>query len=314
MQVGTREGETEGRGGSAEGGRAWLAVAEVPPDETVFSWLRKRTGYDRAVRSVRPRVGLTGRLELDLPGVELDRLRDAVVEVLALEGFRGWRHRDGESRTYGGLSLTWNPDHQERPDPHAATLGTPRNARSEFFWRSLEHHRDVRHSYFDTYGFRRRTPASRHGYLGEFLDRFARPLVRSRIGVIPGEAVDPDDAVYRETEGWHRDEPVFENLRLNVPLETDDIFVFEMEGEPPRHLSVGRAYSWDTHRPHRVLCRGRTRTTRIHLVLGFAPWFDYAPALDAWRPNSYFGRMHPFDMLAEGLIGPHVRLGAGGRP
>jgi hypothetical protein len=289
-----------------------IRVADVPRGDTVFSYLRRRTGFDRAVRAARPRRARAAQLELELDGVDLAALRDAAVEILALEGFRGWRHAGGESRRYGGLSLTWNPDHQERPDPHAGTLGTPRNARDEFFWRAMQHHEEVRHSYFDTYGFRRRTPASRHGALGDFLDGFARPLIRSRIGVIPGAEVDPADPAYRELEGWHRDEPVFENLRVNVPLQTDPNFLFEMEAEAPRHLAVGRAYSWDTHRPHRVFCAGPTATTRIHLVIGLAPWFDYLPEEDAFRPNEFFGRVHPLDMLADGLVHRRLRLARGG--
>ena len=46
-------------------------------------------------------------------------------------------------------------------------------------------------------------------------------------------------------------------------------------------LAVGRAYTWDTNRPHRVFCRGGTTATRIHLVLGIAPWFDHDPA-EGW--------------------------------
>ena len=292
--------------------RRMIRVAEVPPGDTVFSYLRRRTGYDQALRAVRPRRAYASQLELALVDVSLAALRDAAVEVLALEGFRGWRHAGGESKRYGGLSLTWNPDHQDRPDPHAGTLGTPRNARDEFFWRQMSHHREVRHSYFDTYGFRRRTPASRHGALGAFLDSFICPLIRSRIGVIPGSPTGGGDPAPAD-EGWHRDEPVFENLRVNVPLQTDAGFLFEMEGEAPRHLAVGRAYSWDTHRPHRVFRAVSTSVTRIHLVLGFAPWFDYLADEDAFRPNFFFGRVHPFDMLAGGMIGPALRLAPGSR-
>jgi hypothetical protein len=81
-----------------------------------------------------------------------------------------------------------------------------------------------------------------------------------------------------------------------------------MAGEPPYHLGVGRAYTWDTNRPHRVFCRGGTPATRIHLVLGVSPWFDHDPVEDAWTANEHFGRTHPFDMAAEGLLHPAIRL------
>ena len=48
--------------------------------------------------------------------------------------------------------------------------------------------------------------------------------------------------------------------------------------------------------------------SRISIVLGFAPWFDYLPEEDAWQANEYLGKLHPFDMLAEGLVHPDIRL------
>src|SRR5262245_31816915 len=77
--------------------RRAIRVAEVPPGDTVFSYLRRRTGYDQALRAVRPRRAYAAQIELALIDVNLAALRDAAVEVLALEGFRGWRHAGGES-------------------------------------------------------------------------------------------------------------------------------------------------------------------------------------------------------------------------
>ncbi len=285
-----------------------IRVADVPPEMTVFQYLRARCELDRAAARCVPRVGRRARLSFALDGLDLAALRAEVEDALARLGFRGWRHAGGQSRVYGGLSLTWNPRHQDGPDPASATLGTPRNARDQFFWNATGTHERLRDSYFDSYGFAQRTPFAREGRLGAFLGGFSRSLVRSRVGVIPGAAVDAGDEAYLAREGWHRDEPVFEVLRLNIPLATDPGFVFQMAGEPPYHLAVGRAYTWDTNRPHRVFCRGGTTATRIHLVLGIAPWFDHDPAEDTWSPNEFFGRVHPFDMAAEGLLHPAIRL------
>jgi hypothetical protein len=283
-------------------------VEEIPQSETIFSFIRKNIAYEHACRSVHSKLGGARKIELEIVDVDIERLKDAVLAIVHDYGFAGWRHKDGESRTYGGFSLTYNPNHQDGLDPHVSSIGTPKNPRSEFFWNATARHESLKHSYFDTYGFRTRTPASQQGYLGEFIDSFTRPLVRSRVGIIPGENVDPDDKTYREKEGWHRDEPVFENLRINIPLQTDENYVFQMEDEEPYHLEVGKAYTWDTNRPHRVFARGRTTTMRIHLVLGFSPWFDYDLEKDAWSANTYFGKIHPFDMAAEGLLSRHLRL------
>jgi len=285
-----------------------IRIADVPPGMTVFQFIRASTDYDDVVARCAPRVGRRGRFAFALDGVDLAVLRGEVEDALTRLGFRGWRHADGESRIYGGLSLTCNPRHQDGLDPHASTLGTPRNTRDKFYWSSTGTHTQLRDSYFDSYGFATRTELAHSGALGAFIDGFTRSLIRSRVGVIPGAAVDATDPTYLAQEGWHRDEPVFETLRLNIPLATDPNFVFQMAGEPAYHLAVGQAYTWDTNRPHRVFCRGQTRTTRIHLVLGFAPWFDYAPDQAAWYANEYYGRVHPFDLAAEGLLHPAIRL------
>lgn len=284
--------------------------ADVPPAMTTFQYIRSRTGYDEAVKRVTPRVGRRRRLVFDLQAIDIAALRAEIEAAVERLGFRGWRHSGGESRIYGGLSLTCNPRHQDGLDPMASTLGTPRVDADRFFWNSISDHDRLRDSYFDSYGFDTRTGIARAGALGAFIDGFRLSLVRSRIGIIPGAAVDAADPAYLGNEGWHRDEPVFETLRINVPIATDPNFVFQMAGEPPYHLETGKAYSWDTNRPHRVFCRGRTSLMRIHLVIGLAPWFDYLPDADAWTPNRYFGAVHPFDIAAEGLLHPALRLAA----
>jgi hypothetical protein len=285
-------------------------VAAIPAAETIFSHIQGQTPYEAACRGVESKLSESGKVELALLDLDVSELKECVLKIIEQYGFSGWRHKDGESKTYGGFSLTYNPDHQDGLDPHVSSIGTPKNANDQFFWASTERHQNLKHSYFDTYGFRLRTPASRVGCLGRFIDSFARPLVRSRVGIIAGENVDPEDSTYREKEGWHRDEPVFENLRINIPLQTDDSYLFQMEGEEPYHLEVGKAYTWDTHKPHRVFASKPTKLMRIHLVLGVSPWLDFDAAQDSWTPNEYFGRMHPFDMLADGLVSRHLRARA----
>jgi hypothetical protein len=286
-----------------------ICVKDIPNSETIFQHLRAHTNYEEACNTVSSRLFSRSKIELDLPGVDLERLKQSVLDVVKEYGFSGWQHKDGEDPTYGGFSLTYNPDHQDSIDPHHSSIGTPKNARSEFFWDATGHHEFIKNSYFDSYGFRTRTPASKAGYLGEFINSFSRTLVRSRVGIIPGENVNPDDPEYAKNKGWHRDEPVFENLRINIPLQTDENYLFEMEGgEAPYHLELGKAYTWNTHKAHRVFARGHTKTMRIHLVLGFSPWFDYDPERDEWSENDYFGRIHPFDMIAEGILSPHLQL------
>ena len=283
-------------------------VQSTPSSETIFHYLARTTTYGSAVRQVSSALMTQSKLELKLVDVDVAALLASVLDIVRTRGFSGWRHKDGESERYGGFSLTYNPDHQDGLDPHVSTIGTPKNAPNEFFWNTTGAHQTPKHSYFDTYGFRARTPASREGALGDFLDTFRRSMVRSRVGIIVGKNIDPTDQTYRDNAGWHRDELVFENVRVNIPLQTDENFVFQMENEKPYHLDVGKAYTWDTNRPHRVFAIGPSSTTRIHLVLGFSPWFDYDAATDMWVQNEFFGRVHPFEIVASGALSPCIRM------
>jgi hypothetical protein len=303
--VGTTENV---RTSNNDGATQTFSVSDVPANMTVFAHLARKTAYRAAVRAMIEQHKANRFVEITLPDGLVENLRSSVLDAMLEFGHSGWRRKDGVSPTYGGFSLAFNPDHQDNLDPNASSLGTPQNASDKFYYNQRSRNLPVKNSYFDTYGFRRRTPASQHSELGSFLDALHRPLVRSRVGIIYGERVDPTDEDYRTSAGWHRDEPIYENLRVNIPLQTDPNFVFEIEGEAPRHLEVGKAYSWDSHIPHRVYCSGSTKLERIHLVLGVAPWFDYNAEDDSWQTNQYFGRAHPFELLQAGLIHPSLHV------
>ncbi len=291
-----------------------IRVQDAPTDRVIFSYLAEKTGYAEAIRSVtaRTRLDAQQKLELSLPGTDIEKLRTSVIDALRQHGTAGWQYTGGYSLAYGGLSLTCNPDHADGVDPRFSSMGSPRNRAADFTYVPKGDYAGgygaLKNSYYDTYGFRVRTPASKDSALAELIESVPLSLVRSRIGIIPGGNVELIDPAQRSDANWHQDEPVFENLRINIPLQTDPNFVFESEGVEPYHLEVGGAYTWDTHRPHRVYCRSRTRTIRIHAVLGFAPWYRYDPIDDSWEPNAYFGKIHPFDMIAEGLFGPRIAI------
>lgn len=291
-----------------------ISVDDVPERDVTFRHLALKTDFVRAMARTKARTQLDrqGKLAIDLPGLDIEELYESVMGAIRQHGSAGWRHSGGHSLVYGGFSLTTNAEHRDGLDPRFSSLGSPRNRFDDFsdapVGEAAKSYGALKNSYYDTYSFRYRTPASKEGKLGAFLDSIPLSIIRSRVGIIPGANVDPMEIEDSSLSSWHRDEPVCENLRINVPLRTDPNFVFETEGIEPYHVPVGQAFTWDTNRPHRVYCRGRTNTIRIHLVVGLAPWFSYWPDEDAWEPNDYFGRIHPFDMIAEGLLGPFLKL------
>ncbi len=241
--------------------------------------------------------------------LDLVRLKQSIDSSLEKFGRHPWRTAESASMKYSGFSLTYNPHHQENIDPNASSLGTANNKRTEFYYGSIQNHADIKNSYFDSYSFIKRTPAASEGYLSEILDSCKRTLIRGRMMILDGSFFDEQtiaehaQADERDSRyGWHRDETVFENLRINIPITGSEAFVFEMKGEAPYFLKPGLAYSWDTNIPHRVWCRERTNAQRYNLIIGVSPWFDYDSIQQAWRPNAYFKKVSPLEMLKQGLV------------
>jgi len=295
-------------------------LSDCPEHLTVIDWIKSQTDWKEAEWRARPKGKYPTLIQLDSPEFDMNAIRASVVEAMGLYGVYGWATNDGtRSNGYVGFSLTYNPDHEEGVDIHASLLGSGRVSKDEYFARFKYQDPNARtrgrNSYDDTYGFRKRTPASRHKALGAFIDQFSRPLLRSRVSAMRGalggqqalisvKHTDPN----RCDAGWHRDEPVFIHLRVNLPVTTHPSFRTQIEDEVDAFLEPGRLYSWDTDLPHRPIATERIDKVRIHLILGFSPWLDYLEEQQAFVLNEYYGKLHPFDMLHEGLIFPDTRI------
>jgi hypothetical protein len=156
-----------------------------------------------------------------------------------------------------------------------------------------------KNGYFDTYGFRKLTQGANHGALGELLrTKFSRSIVRSRVAIIDARNWFPKMKDYM----WHYDEPLYLNLRINIPLVTTPNYVCEVKDQGTYPLEPGYGYSWDTTIVHRVYAKSPENSVRTNLVIGSSPWFDYDEEQDAYVSNEFYGEMHPFDMLVNGHI------------
>ena len=241
----------------------------------------------------------------------------------AMEQYGQWNYRLGKTRDeklkvdagYGGIGLTYNPDHNDIADYdiHQQVQGNPTPATGQdnpFSVLQGDNHRKFskRNSHYDTYGLSYRTPASKYGALGRFLDTCKRTMVRSAVRIIYADQEGPVGNGKYAGVTWHRDESMFENLRVNIPLLTDPIFLLEQEGYPPYHLEAGYAYSWDTHVLHRAYATEKLPKHRIHLMLGFSTWWDFDESTGNWSQNEFFGKKHPKDMLIDGDVIPGLQL------
>lgn len=297
-----------------------FSVNEAPEALTIVQHLKEKTPFQQASAALNSKTS-SQLLAIPLPATLYGGLQDAAYQAIDAHGLHGWLSAEGRhhDHNYQSLSLVYNPDMQEPgvEDVHQATLGTSFNPISEFFYNSVQRHRGLKNTYFDSYGFRLRTPAAKLGALGTFLDQCGLTLIRSRLSVLIGERGITTDFM----DGWHRDEPVFENLRLNIPLTSDPAYRLQIEHEKDKpqadsdtmtehFLAPGYAYTFNTNIAHRVYVKEPSNQPRIHLVLGFAPWFDHDAEQDLWRTNQHFGKTHPFDLLRTGQLHPALKAHA----
>lgn len=115
--------------------------------------------------------------------------------------------------------------------------------------------------------------------------------IMSRIGVLFG------DNDFTRDVGWHIDQSCYELLRLNIPIITNKNFLFQMDNQLPIHFEIGKMYWWNTKIPHRVFSSVKSNEVRLHLVLGFSPWFVYNHNKNEWQPNEYFNKIHPLEII-----------------
>jgi hypothetical protein len=287
----------------------------------------KRADFAAACARVARCEPVDGVLRFALPPSLVAGLRAAAKEAIARHGLHGWLSSKGWTTLgdYESLSLTYNPDLSDPGirDVHQSTLGSSRVMPEHYYYdmsaarpgaRATRRLADTSNTNYDTYGFRLLTPAAKIGALGRFFSGCGLSPVRSRLSVLYGDCAEQQGFDY----GWHRDESVFQNLRINIPLvarpnyrlQIEHARDFPSEQSPDMslyYLKTGYAYTWDSNRPHRVFALRSCRIMRVHLVLGFSPWFRFDASGDVWTPNEYYGRVHPFDILRRGGLHPALK-------
>ena len=276
---------------------------------TRFEALRRLYRLDEALQDVSSPVKAGEVIRIPLP-VDSLRLTQAVAEIETRYTLGVFSSSEAvDDRSYENLSLTFNPAHDG--DPHHSTLGSSKLSQNEHFYgnrETLSKVGQLRDSYYDTYGFRTATPAATQE-LGFLTKRFKRSLVRSRLSIIRAGHPQPSSFMW----GWHKDETVFENLRVNIHVTDSDAHRIQIMREDRMPLNmwdsalaehkfeVGFAYSWDTNMPHRACAIGMPSHDRAAIVYGVSPWFNYDET-SGWVPNEFFGKKHPLQMLLDGDV------------
>jgi len=232
-------------------------------------------------------------------------------------GWYGMIHRSmttwDRSPYYGGLGLTFNPDYLFDIPKHAQGYGQPRSTQkqddAEAWIRSLDKADYKEHggndlprgknTYDDCLGLRERTEASYFRSFNTIFDKLKVDTVQGRIAEV--RAGDLGDHPNKEFI-WHRDEKNIFVSRLLIPLVySEDYFIEFKDTGTKFYFEPGYAYHFNTYNIHRWNFNyHKNIKNRTCMVLGFLPWLSYKD--NVWSTNEYFNKIHPTDMIKEGLV------------
>ena len=270
---------------------------DIPVNSTVQEYISLNTNINKAIEAYSD-YKTNEVLSVSLP-ISTEQLISSYDKLLQKVTPFPWRTGDQKFDAYKSISMTYNPDHQDGYDPFSSSIGTERALSFYSFADSNQTYQNIKNSYYDAYSFRKIHPTILEAF-GHLFNSFNLSLIRSRLSIINKN----EPMITGSKFGWHVDEPIFHNLRLNVPIITDPNYYLEIKSDTfnyDEHLKTGCGYVWNTIQPHRAYAKAMPTIDRAHIVFGFTPWLNYSNQTDSWKPNEYWG-LHPFEMVKQGLL------------
>lgn len=231
-----------------------------------------------------------------------------IKEALDIYGTYPFQYANRQiDRSYLSISLNYNPQSIDKisSNPHLGTLGSTFGS-----FRSMEKYTNGnllgKNTYNDTLSFNKRSEITFYKSINTFISNLKRTMIRSRISVLDGQSKSTQDISY----GWHSDESIFLNLRINIPIQSSESYLIQILNDEKNisefTLTPGNAYVYDTSKYHRACTKMTNQESRINLILGISPWFDYYQENDEWISNEFYGEYHPFEMLTNHQISNQI--------
>ncbi len=213
--------------------------------------------------------------------------------------------RENKFESYRSTSLTSNPKAIDAlsSNPHQSALGSSLyESGSSMDYESRD---ALKNSYADTYSFNTLNTICSEIAIHQLIESFQRTLIRSRISLIKANAKESMELKYL----WHQDESIFLNLRVNIPIISNENYVIQfIEDEQSETgiseftLTPGHAYIYNTQKFHRPFCKELNDQDRINIICGVSPWFDFNREENIWESNDFYGEIHPFEMFKNAMI------------
>jgi hypothetical protein len=273
---------------------------DCPSNLNFIEYIKKNTPWEDAVNSVSYRDTEPQNLFVK----SITNYTEILDEILFLYNTVGsvyWRSQD--SKSIYGLSLSYNPEN-DPIDWKCASFGHPRYKKfsnTDYFAQpNKDQHTAPKNDYLDSYGFRKLLPEINSCFeLLNLFESFSSSILRVTSRTIDGSYCFPS---YANNGGMHKDDSIFEMVRLNICLSTDGNFGLQYIDKDPVFPTPGEMYAINSNVEHRVYVNNFTNFQRTHLVIGISPWLNYDTQSDSWTLNEYFGKVHPLDLVKQQLI------------
>lgn len=271
---------------------------DVPLTTTVIDYIKSQSDWELAVSAVGTQFEPT--LSADIKIEHLEILRE-VHELYREVGAVSWASQP-RINLYG-ISLNCNPDHA-REDWKLGSFGNCRyrSYSSYEYYKAVNADKinRIKGDYLDSLGFRATLPEiGGKPYLSALFGSFKVPVVRSTARTLNGSLcfkTMPGDG------GLHVDDSPFEVLRLNICLSNNGCFGLQYMDHQPIFTEPGGNVVVNTDIRHRAYIKDNSDFLRTNLIIGVTPWLNYDKQKDTWSLNEYFGKLHPYDMVKQGLI------------
>jgi len=280
-----------------------FCLDEIPKKTAIHQFLLENTDFEDQIQNLPkmsdPFVTIAHKFSIEALVLEARQMLDSqIFQPHHLKGV------PAPNPTYSSIPVTIDPESVDAPLGAIDSTGLGSNRFSGGSFADYRPSDMLRNTYNDPYSMLVISPRFSSGCFGSTLALIQRTLIRSRLSMTEMNRPLAPNA------GWHNDEPIFLNFRINIPLITTENNVVQLLEVGRRTkvievpLKIGTAVGYDSHRIHRAFTKNGDTLRRINLILGVAPWFDFNPSARTWSTNEFYGRMHPFEMLLGGHIIP----------
>ncbi len=252
----------------------------IPAYMTVAAYLRRHTDFEEAIVAVAdPELERTVAIQ-DVPGVHVpEDLGRSFAAAFECYGSLIWLSETSEASpgVFRNLSLTRSGHLVAPMDPYL----------------SQDH---CRHSGADYLAFVHRSEVGRVMGIGALLDQFKLTIGAGRLTVLVPP--NPRDIPLVHP---HRDASIFEELRLDICLSVTPGLVLEVQGVGDLAFQQGQCMWMNcSGYEHTLVNRGGWLGSRCSIHFSVWPWIEFDHQNRTYRPNRFYGRKHPIQMILDG--------------